>query len=58
MLNFIKVTMHSNITIYINVANIVSIAEVDGSTFIRTLDCDDIEVKETIEDISTLKGVL
>ena len=58
MLNFIKVTMLSNITIYINVVNIVSIAEIDGSTFIRTLDRDDIEVMETIEDISTLKGVL
>ena len=58
MLNFIKVTMLSNITIYINVANVVSIAEIDGSTFIRTLDRDDIEVMETIEDISTLKGVL
>ena len=58
MLNFIKVTMLSNITIYINVVNIVSIAEIDGSTFIRTLDRDDFEVMETIEDISTLKGVL
>lgn len=58
MNNFIRVTMNSNMTVYINVDNIVSIVEIDGSTFIRTLDCDDYEVIESIEDISTLKGVL